>query len=60
MAKEERDKSVVHRELQILNEKYHKLNDSIARKAEAISEYDRTIQETEAAYMKVIVTGNCF
>jgi hypothetical protein len=53
MAKEEREKGVIHKELQALTDKYHKLNDSIAKKAEAINEYDRTIQETEAAYLKV-------
>eukprot|EP00474_Spongospora_subterranea_P011483 CRZ11941.1 hypothetical protein [Spongospora subterranea] len=54
MSKEERDRGVIQRELATLTEKYHRLNDSIAKKAEAIGEYDRTIQETEAAYMKIV------
>ena len=52
--KEERDKSTIQKELSSLTEKLHKLNESISQKAQARNEYDKTIQETEAAYMKVL------
>lgn len=51
--KEERDKAIVQKELATLTEKLHRLNESIAQKVTARTEYDRTIHETEAAYMKV-------
>jgi Sjoegren syndrome nuclear autoantigen 1 len=31
-----------------------KINEALARKLQARNEYDRTIQETEAAYMKIL------
>jgi dsDNA-binding SOS-regulon protein len=31
-----------------------KINESLARKVQARNEYDKTIQETEAAYMKIL------
>jgi Sjoegren syndrome nuclear autoantigen 1 len=30
------------------------VNDSLVRKTQARNEYDKTIQETEAAYMKIL------
>ena len=30
------------------------MNESLARKVQARAEYDKTIQETEAAYMKIL------
>lgn len=53
MTKDERDRVAVQKELTALTEKYHKLEESIAKKKETVEEYDRTIRETEAAYMKV-------
>ncbi|CEO99069.1 Sjoegren syndrome nuclear autoantigen 1 [Plasmodiophora brassicae] len=52
--KEERDKAIVQKELATLTEKLHRLNESIAQKVTARTEYDRTIHETEAAYMKIL------
>jgi hypothetical protein len=31
-----------------------KINEALARKVQARNEYDKTIQETEAAYMKIL------
>jgi len=36
----------------------HRVNDSLSAKAAARNEYDVTIQETEAAYMKVSAPGH--
>lgn len=40
-------------DLTILTDRLSKINEALARKTQARNEYDRTIQETEAAYMKV-------
>ena len=42
-------------ELTILTEKLSRLNEDLARKMQARNEFDQTIQETEAAYMKVCI-----
>merc|ERR1719322_2390818 len=36
-----------------MTEKLQRLNESLVRKTQARNEYDKTIQETEAAYMKI-------
>lgn len=51
---EEDDKTKIQREISILSEKLQKMNESLSRKIQARSEYDKTIQETEAAYMKIL------
>ena len=51
---EEDDKAKIQREISILSEKLQKMNEGLARKMQARSEYDKTIQETEAAYMKIL------
>jgi len=37
-----------------LTDKLSNINESLARKLQARNEYDKTIQETEAAYMKIL------
>ena len=54
MLQEEEDKAKIQREIAILSEKLQKMNESLARKIQARAEYDKTIQETEAAYMKIL------
>lgn len=44
-------------DLTILTDRLSKINEALARKTQARNEYDRTIQETEAAYMKVLPLG---
>lgn len=41
-------------ELTILTERLGKINEDLARKLQARNEFDATIQETEAAYMKIL------
>jgi len=45
--------SRIQNDLKILTERLSRINDSLARKVAARNEYDQTIQETEAAYLKV-------
>lgn len=45
-------------DLTILTDRLSKINEALARKTQARNEYDRTIQETEAAYMKVRLNGD--
>ena len=44
----------IQREISILSDKLQKLNEGLARKVQARNEYDKTITETEAAYMKIL------
>ena len=40
-------------QLQALTERLHKINEAIAQKIAARDDYDKTVRETESAYMKV-------
>jgi chromosome segregation ATPase len=50
---EQQKKTDVQTQLRELTEKLSRINDSLGRKVSARNEYDTTIQETEAAYLKV-------
>lgn len=52
--KEEEEKAKIQRDLSILTDRLSTINEQLARKIQARNEYDRTIQETEAAYMKIL------
>lgn len=52
--KEEEEKAKIQRDLSILTDRLSSINEALARKIQARNEYDRTIQETEAAYMKIL------
>eukprot|EP00922_Rhytidocystis_sp_ex-Travisia-forbesii_P048435 GHVS01072150.1.p1 GENE.GHVS01072150.1~~GHVS01072150.1.p1 ORF type:complete len:113 (-),score=19.82 GHVS01072150.1:236-574(-) len=52
--KEEEDRIKIQRELSVLTERLQRINESSVRKTQARNEYDKTIQETEAAYMKIL------
>lgn len=41
-------------QLSALTDRLNKINEELARKVAARNEYDTTIQETEAAYMKIL------
>jgi Sjoegren syndrome nuclear autoantigen 1 len=51
--KEEEEKTRVQNELRHLSERLNRLNESLSRKVQARQEYEKTLQETEAAYGKV-------
>merc|ERR1711865_639813 len=44
----------IQNDLKILTERLSRINDSLARKVAARNEYDQSIQETEAAYLKIL------
>jgi len=50
---QEEDKAKIQNDLRILTEKLNRLNESLQRKVQAKQEYEKTLQETEAAYNKV-------
>mmetsp|Transcript_26888 Transcript_26888/g.39838 ORF Transcript_26888/g.39838 Transcript_26888/m.39838 type:complete len:112 (-) Transcript_26888:199-534(-) len=52
--KEEEEKAKIQRDLSILTDRLSTINEKLAKKIQARNEYDRTIQETEAAYMKIL------
>ncbi|KAF0699998.1 Aste57867_9478 [Aphanomyces stellatus] len=52
--KEEEEKAKIQKDLTVLTDRLSKINEDLARKTQARNEYDRTIQETEAAYMKIL------
>ncbi|CAN2391293.1 syndrome nuclear autoantigen 1, partial [Pristimantis euphronides] len=50
---EEEEKNKLQNDIRILTEKMSRVNESLARKMASRSEFDKTIAETQAAYMKV-------
>ena len=51
---EEEEKAKIQKDLSILTDRLSKINESLSRKNQARNEYDKTIQDTEAAYMKIL------
>ena len=51
---EEEEKARIQKEISSLTDRLSKLNESLARKLRAKEEYDRTIAESEQAYMKIL------
>ncbi|XP_026193224.1 13 kDa deflagellation-inducible protein [Cyclospora cayetanensis] len=51
---EEQDKEKIQREIELLQERLQRIKESLARKIHARCEYDKTIQETEGAYTKIL------
>merc|ERR1719401_443611 len=54
IARDEEDQAKMHKEMQVLQERLSHLGQSTEKKAKARQEYDKTIQDTEAAYMKIL------
>ena len=52
---EEEEKTRIQNDIRILTERLAKVNESLAKKMAQRNEFDKTIAETEAAYMKVDV-----
>ncbi|EEA05557.1 uncharacterized protein CMU_025640 [Cryptosporidium muris RN66] len=52
--REEEDKAKIQREMNVLNERLKKVHESLQRKTIARAEYDKTIQEIENAYTKIL------
>ena len=52
---EEEEKKKIQNDIKILTERLAKINESLSKKMASRNEFDKTIAETEAAYMKVHV-----
>uniref|UniRef100_A0A3B3TCI3 Sjogren syndrome nuclear autoantigen 1 n=1 Tax=Paramormyrops kingsleyae TaxID=1676925 RepID=A0A3B3TCI3_9TELE len=57
--KEEEEKARLQHDIRLLTEKLSRVNESLARRLAARADFDRTIAETEAAYMKVRGRPRC-
>ncbi|GAB1286056.1 Sjoegren syndrome nuclear autoantigen 1 homolog [Apodemus speciosus] len=55
---EEDEKQRLQNEVRQLTEKLARVNENLARKIASRNEFDRTIAETEAAYLKVILESS--
>ncbi|XP_054015172.1 microtubule nucleation factor SSNA1-like [Hylaeus anthracinus] len=51
---QEEEKNNLQREIESLSYKLTRLNDSLTRKIAVRNEYDRTISDTETAYIKIL------
>uniref|UniRef100_A0A3B1II51 Sjogren syndrome nuclear autoantigen 1 n=1 Tax=Astyanax mexicanus TaxID=7994 RepID=A0A3B1II51_ASTMX len=51
---EESEKARLQHDIRVLTEKLSRVNESLAHRLTARAEFDRTIAETEAAYMKIL------
>ena len=52
---EEEEKRKIQNDVRILTERLAKINQSLSNKVASRNEFDKTIAETEAAYMKVLI-----
>ena len=53
---EEEEKQKLQNDIRILTERLAKVNESLSKKMASRNEFDKTIAETENAYMKVVGT----
>eukprot|EP00118_Oscarella_pearsei_P026492 m.309985 g.309985 ORF g.309985 m.309985 type:complete len:131 (+) comp48948_c0_seq1:3-395(+) len=51
---EEEEKGKIQNDLRILTERLARMNESLSKKLALRNDYDKTIAETEAAYMKIL------
>ncbi|CAH8495191.1 unnamed protein product, partial [Schistosoma intercalatum] len=56
---DETERAKLQREINVLNDKLTRVNESLEKKLSTRNEYDRTIAESEAAYMKFSDSFNC-
>jgi len=54
LASDEQEKAKIQNDLAILTRRLAHLNEKLSRQIASRNEYDRTIQETEAAYTKIL------
>nr|XP_039252104.1 Sjoegren syndrome nuclear autoantigen 1 homolog [Styela clava] len=57
ISQEEEEKQKLQSDIRILTERLAKINESLAKKMSSRNEFDKTIAETEAAYMKILETS---
>ena len=54
ISSDEQEKTKIQNDLAVLTKRLSQLNDKLAREVASRNEYDKTIQETEAAYLKIL------
>lgn len=54
---EEEEKNNLQREIEKMSYKLTRLNDSLSKRIAVRNEYDRTIADTETAYVKVTISN---
>lgn len=54
IVQEEEEKQKLQNDIRVLTERLSKVNESLAKKMASRNEFDKTIAETEAAYMKIL------
>ncbi|GAQ79460.1 hypothetical protein KFL_000310110 [Klebsormidium nitens] len=54
IATEEEEKAKIQGDLAVLTKRLAQVNESLGRKVASRNEYEKTIQETEAAYQKIL------
>mmetsp|Transcript_16567 Transcript_16567/g.28410 ORF Transcript_16567/g.28410 Transcript_16567/m.28410 type:complete len:111 (-) Transcript_16567:366-698(-) len=58
LKEDDSEKAKIQSELQHLTKRLAQVNDSISRKNETRTEYEKVIQETEAAYSKILESSH--
>lgn len=51
---EEEEKAKIQKNISLMTDRLAKLNDNLSKRVQARQEYDKTIEETEQAYMKIL------
>lgn len=51
---EEEEKAKIQKNISLMTDRLAKLNDNLSMRVQARQEYDKTIEETEQAYMKIL------
>lgn len=54
ISRQEEMKAKIQQDLALLSKRLGEINEDLAKNIQTKNEYDRTIQETEAAYMKIL------
>eukprot|EP00762_Andalucia_godoyi_P000529 ANDGO_05258.mRNA.1 13 kDa deflagellation-inducible protein len=52
--KDQEERAKVQNDIRILTERLNRVNEALAKKEATRDEYDRTIKETEGAYVKIL------
>eukprot|EP00128_Syssomonas_multiformis_P000817 Colp12_sorted_trinity150504_noHs@28126 len=52
--KEEEQKAKIENDIRVLQERLNRVNESLGKRIQSRNEFDRTIAETESAYMKIL------
>lgn len=52
--KEQEERAKIQNDIRILTERLNRVNESLSRKEATRDEYDRTVKETEGAYVKIL------